>query len=91
MYEVWCDSTEGMEMKKKDITLNKTTVFIKKDRGYNSVKEYKVIELKQKRRSGSTVWAILNNKEGTRISISNLTDVPCHVMTCANCKYHPRN
>lgn len=79
-------------MKRKDIIVNETIVYIKKDRQMVSWKPYKVIELRQKNKTGkgNTVWAILNNKKRTRIRISDLTDVSCHVMTCGNCKYHPR-
>ena len=65
-------------------------MYVKKDRYFDSTKPYRVIELTQRSKSGkgSTVWAVLDDEQRTKIRISDLTDTPCHIMTCSNCKYH---
>ena len=40
-----------------------------------------------KQRSGNIV-ALLNT--GNKTSFGNLTEVPCNIMGCSNCIYHPR-
>ena len=74
-------------MKLKDAEIGKY-VFIKKSAPvYDGISRAFIIRDLYKSASGSTK-IVLDN--GLHLEPSRLTDTPCEMMSCTNCKYHPR-
>lgn len=71
----------------KDIKI-KDTVFIKKSSRKFTDIPLTVKSVFRKKRNSPTVYAELSNN--MIVKISDLTAIPCHIMTCANCIYHPQ-